>query len=96
MPIGVPQGSLVELTAQFYDANGNVLTPPPIAVTLNVAYTQTNGQPTVSQVAAVQIGYTYAATWNSGGAAFGQAVVSWTVGVTTLSPPDPLLFVNGN
>lgn len=96
MPIGVPYGSRVEIAAQFFDVNGAPTVPPSAAVFLKIAYNDLNFGPTTFSTNMLPIGETFIAAWNSSAASFGQAVISFLVGIQTLSPPDPILLINRN
>lgn len=96
MPIGVPQGQAIEIVVQFSDTLANPVLPPPQAVSLNIAYTAINGSTAAAILAMSQLGFGYTAIWNSSVSQIGTAVVSFTVGPTTLSPPDPLLRITLN
>lgn len=97
MPIGVAQGSRVEVVAQFSDAKGNSSVPPPPLVFLDIAYTDAVlGSTAAVSINMRPIGASFIAAWNSSAAAIGQAVLSFTIGPVTLSPPDPILLINRN
>ncbi len=76
MPFNVTQGSTVEFTVEFFNANG-VLTVPSSA-TLTVTYTTTSGGSSSTTVALTQSNSFFTGTWGSGVAALGLATVSIT------------------
>lgn len=97
MPIGVAQGSRVELITQFFDSKGVPTVPPAVAVFAQITYTDAVSALAASATIGMQpIGASFIAAWNSSAAAIGQAVVSFQAGTVTLSPPDPTLLINGN
>jgi hypothetical protein len=97
VPIGVDFGDVVKITAQFTDPFGGHQIPQGLAVLLNISYFPIGGgSSTTAVMPMLPVGYTWFATWNSAAAAYGRAMVSFTVGSTTLLPPDPILLINRN
>lgn len=94
MPVGIKQGSRVEVAAQFFDANGAILVLPSGAASLDIAYTDAVlGSSAAASIPMLSAGYDLVAAWNSSAAALGLAVISLVLGPVTLSPPDPVLRI---
>jgi hypothetical protein len=97
MPIGVAQGKVITVVAQFFDSAGVPVLPPVGAVLLNVSYKPAvGGSSIVSSLFMSPVGESWKVNWSSSAAALGQAVLSFTAGSVTLSPPDPILLINQN
>ena len=71
MPFNITQGSTVEFTVSFLDANGNITVPS--SATLTMTYTSISGTTASSVIAMLPSGSFFVANWQSGQAAFGLA-----------------------
>lgn len=74
MPFNVTQGSTVEFTVEFLDANG--VTTVPSSATLTMTYTTVAGATASSAIGMSQSGSFFVATWQSGQARLGNATFS--------------------